>query len=141
MDEARLKLNQNSITHKNYTDNEVIYGNFYFELNNQCYPDESWDDYIYRALLTWTYNLIHYGSGCLYFMDGPYEVHYNINRDKIIFYIEEFGEFKCPLDTFANDLASCLEVLQEYMKEQKLDKNNITNLSTLLCQLKGKYLL
>lgn len=136
MSEIRLILDENSISHNKNED--IIYGNLYLKVGTRYFPDKNWNDYIYRILLTWAYNIINFNNGDLYFMDGAYDMSYTIKEEKIIIFIEEYGEFECILKEFLYDLITCLKGLKQYLQKNSLYVNGINRIEDCICKIEKK---
>ncbi len=119
------------------TGNEIVYGNFYLEIGNRFFPNQHWNDFIVRLLLSWAHNLLNYEAGLLCFFDGAYEIEF-VKEDKdIILTMDGLGECKIEISDFYKGLSRCLMAVEEYVKKNNILISKQNTIQQYIRQLKN----
>ncbi len=136
MKQVTVNLKKESICHN--PDNNAIYGNIFLEIGEIAYPNKEWNDYIVRLLTTWAYSLMNNKLGELYFFDGPYEIYFKKNKDKIFFSLESENEYSCLIKDFLQSILTCLMIVLEYIELNKLQIPDINRIMQCMDVIKGE---
>lgn len=136
MKQVTLNLKKESICHN--PDNNAIYGNICLQIGEIDYPSKEWNDYIVRLLTTWAYSLINNKLGELYFFDGPYEIFFKKNEDKIFFSLESGNEYSCLIKDFLQSILTCLTLVLEYIEVNELQIPDLNRIMQCMNVIKGE---
>ena len=74
-----IKIVMNNLTRRNTKKSFDIFGGIHFEIDDYCFPLETWTDFVYPILSWWKEQLRDINNNAkdsceLFFMDGPYFV-------------------------------------------------------------------